>query len=250
MDWSIGGGLRIGGHRGSSASAPENTLASFRRARDAGVDYLELDVRVTRDGVPVVFHDDSVDRTTDGTGAIEELSAAEVAGLDAGAWFGSAFAGERVPTLEAVLGFVEGEPRLGATVEAKGEATGQVIARAIAASPARDRISVCSFDAAELRAARASAPEVPRILILDRDVPGADAVALAHAAGATGVNVPLEWLDEDAVRRLHDVALFVAAGTVDDSAGIARCVGIGVDACDSNRPEVAVPARDGRGPAR
>src|SRR5581483_10843059 len=104
-----------------------------------------------------------------------------------------AFAGERVPTLAEVLAFVEGRPPLGATIEAKGEGTGPVIARAVLGSPARGRLSICSFDPVELRAAAAIAPGMPRVFIADRNRPDADLLAETLAASASACNVPLDW---------------------------------------------------------
>jgi glycerophosphoryl diester phosphodiesterase len=95
--------VRIVAHRGAATVAPENTMAAFRAARDLGADGIELDVHATADGELVVLHDFTVDRTTDGTGRIFELPMAEVGRLDAGSWFGTAFAGEPVPRLSEVL---------------------------------------------------------------------------------------------------------------------------------------------------
>jgi glycerophosphoryl diester phosphodiesterase len=90
--------LFLWAHRGASGFAPENTLAAFRLAERLGAPALELDVHLTADGVPVVLHDDSLDRTTDGRGQVQRLSLAAVRAVDAGRWFAPAFAGERVPS--------------------------------------------------------------------------------------------------------------------------------------------------------
>src|SRR5579863_1834901 len=95
--------MEIFAHRGNSGEAPENTLAAFRQVAGVGADGVEFDVQLSRDGVPVVIHDETVDRTTDGKGAVAGLTLAQLQVLDAGKWFGAAFAGERIPTLEAVL---------------------------------------------------------------------------------------------------------------------------------------------------
>src|SRR3954452_18398025 len=92
-----GGQPLVLGHRGASAYAPENTFAAFDLAVEMGADGIETDVRATRDGVLVLLHDETVDRTTDGTGVVAELNRAQVDALDAGSWFGVAYAGERVP---------------------------------------------------------------------------------------------------------------------------------------------------------
>ena len=91
------------GHRGAREVAPENTLASFHKALELGADGIELDVMLSRDKRVVVIHDRRIDRTTDGTGRVEDLSLAELKALDAGSWFGGDYAGERIPTLEEVV---------------------------------------------------------------------------------------------------------------------------------------------------
>ena len=91
------------GHRGASAFAPENTLSAFELAIEQGADGVELDVRLTKDNIPIVIHDKYVDRTTDGSGKISEFKLNEIRSIDAGRWFGNEFAGERIPTLSEVF---------------------------------------------------------------------------------------------------------------------------------------------------
>ena len=105
-------------HRGASAVAPENTLAAFRAAAEQGARWVELDVALLADGTLVVIHDDSVDRTTSGSGNLGTLNRADLDRLDAGAWFHARFAGERLPTLDETIE-VLGELGLGANVEIK-----------------------------------------------------------------------------------------------------------------------------------
>ena len=105
-------------HRGSSAIAPENTLAAFRRAVSDGADAVELDVHLSKEGEPVVIHDARLSRTTDGRGWVSRTSLRELKRLDAGGWFHRRFAGERVPTLSEV--FEELSGRLGVNIEIKG----------------------------------------------------------------------------------------------------------------------------------
>ncbi len=91
------------GHRGACAYAPENTLASIRKAAAIGLSWVEVDVMLTEDNVPVIFHDETVSRTTNGQGRLREASFAYIDSLDAGAWFHPRFAGEKVPTLQSLL---------------------------------------------------------------------------------------------------------------------------------------------------
>ncbi len=96
------------GHRGTMKFAPENTLAAFDKAIEMGARAVEMDVRVTADGEFVILHDASVDRTTNGRGPVSRMTLAEFKALDAGSWFGPAFAGERAPTLREALRHVKG----------------------------------------------------------------------------------------------------------------------------------------------
>ncbi len=191
--WAAPGtGPRVGGHRGASAVAPENTMASFRAAAASGTDYVELDVQLSLDGELMVYHDETLERTSDGHGRLDRMPAAEPERLDAGTWFGP-------------------------------------------------RLSICSFEAAELRGAAAVAPGVARILIVDRDDRGADLMAAARDAESSGVNVPWDWLDTGTVARLHAAGLLVAGGTI-ELAALPRCLALGIDLVDSNDPGPIVTA--------
>ncbi|HOJ39583.1 MAG TPA: glycerophosphodiester phosphodiesterase family protein [bacterium] len=101
--------VRVIAHRGFSGQYPENTLLSFRKAAELGVDEIEFDLKMTRDGHLVAMHDWTVDRTTSGHGPVSELTLKEVKQLDAGSWFSEEFAGERVPTFEEILSLIPEE---------------------------------------------------------------------------------------------------------------------------------------------
>ncbi len=129
-------------HRGASRVAPENTLAAFRRAEQAGADGLEFDVHLSRDGVPVVIHDESLDRTTDACGPVSALSWDQLQRLDAGSWFSADFAGEAVPNLVEVLRQFAGRLRL--NIEIKDAAAGAAVLETLADFPSAD-VLVSSF---------------------------------------------------------------------------------------------------------
>lgn len=119
------------GHRGAAARAPENTLAGLRRARSLGCRWVEVDVRLTADDRAILFHDDRLERTTDGRGKVGALSLARIRRHDAGSWFDPSFAEERVPTLEEAVTLLA-ELRLGVNIELKSPrgreaATGTVV---------------------------------------------------------------------------------------------------------------------------
>ena len=95
--------MKIAAHRGVSSLAPENTLAAFHKAGEMGCEWIEFDVQLTRDNIPVVIHDRTVKRCTNGSGVISEMDLAELKKLDAGSWFSEAFSNEKIPTLDEVL---------------------------------------------------------------------------------------------------------------------------------------------------
>ena len=162
------------GHRGAAAYAPENTLAGLRKAKALGCRWVEFDVRLTADNQPVLLHDNRLERTTNGRGRASGLPLAAVRRYDAGQWFHSAFAGERVPTLEEALVLLA-ELGLGANVELKAArgneaATGALVAELLArtwpADPAHLLIS--SFQHGALAAARDRAPHIARGILFRR----------------------------------------------------------------------------------
>ncbi len=244
MDWRHPDGTWVGGHRGANAIAPENTFAGFEAARLAGVDYVETDVRTALDGRLVLVHDDTLERTTDGSGAIADRRSNELAGLDAGGWFAARFGGERIPTLDAFLAWIEGVPPLGAILEAKGPGTGGSLAVRIAASPAAARLAICGFSAVELRAARAARPDVVTVLLLDSDdLAAGPALELTLAALADGAALLGPALTSTRLAELRAAGMMVGAGTRNRPVAVRRALDLGVDMLDSDRPGVAVRVR-------
>jgi glycerophosphoryl diester phosphodiesterase len=166
-------------HRGACALAPENTLAAFRLAADAGADGVELDVRATADGHLVVLHDADVSRTTDGAGPVDALTLAQLRRLDAGRWFGPAFAGERVPLLEDVLRWARG--RLLVDVEVKAAGVEDALVEVIRRTGTADQVLVSAFDPQVLLRTRAHAPGLALGLLQ----------VVANPEAAAGLEVPV-----------------------------------------------------------
>jgi glycerophosphoryl diester phosphodiesterase len=179
----------IASHRGGGATAPENTLPAISAALSGGFGYVEVDVALTADGHPVLLHDRKVDRTTDGTGPLADLTLAEVRALDAGSWFDPAYAGTRVPTLAEfldVLAAADGR----AIVELKGTWDAAAVERAMDEIVARGlerSIALASFDARTLALCATASEVVSRLLIL-KHLPK-DAVTAAEQAGVRGIVV-------------------------------------------------------------
>ncbi|CCG41620.1 glycerophosphodiester phosphodiesterase [Magnetospirillum molischianum] len=160
------------GHRGAAGLAPENTLAALRAAARAGAAMVEIDVRLSADGRPVLFHDDDLDRTTNGTGPVAALTRAALAMLDAGSWFGPAFAGEPIPTLEQALTLCL-ELGLAVNIEIKPAAGYEVETARVALSVAaslwpddRPPPLVTSFSSEALKTAREIVPDWSRGLLV------------------------------------------------------------------------------------
>ncbi|MEV1007197.1 glycerophosphodiester phosphodiesterase family protein [Streptomyces sp. NPDC049881] len=213
------------GHRGLMAVEPENTLRSFRRAEEAGVDEVELDVHLSKDGALVVMHDAAVDRTTDGTGLIADLTLAELRALDAGG-------GERVPVFAEAAGAVAGPIQ----AEIKDAAAARVLAREIERLRLRGRITVISFHDAALRETRALLPDVPLALVTGRSTPGAPERAVE--IGASMISCELAHLDTGVVARAHAAGLRVISWTVNTPADLARVRELGLDGVVTDTPEI------------
>lgn len=159
---------RVIGHRGAAGAAPENTLASIAKAKELGAPWIEFDVKLTKDGHAILFHDDRLERTTDGQGAVAATTLADIKRLDAGAWFDHSFRHERVPTFHEALALCA-ELGLGINVEIKPCAqrelqTAQATMTALLDlwPPTMPAPLISSFAPACLRVAREMAPEMPR----------------------------------------------------------------------------------------
>lgn len=226
-----GGHPVVIGHRGSSADEPENTLAAFRTAWSAGVDWVEADVQPTADGIPVLLHDDTVDRTTDGHGAIRELPWATVRDLAVAGRPGA------VPRLSDLLAELTGPRRL--LLEIKGPHTDADLARlltALAQSGADHRVFLQSFERDVLAALRRQAPGRPLGLLvesLDEDDLGA---ALALSAAAVNPPVAAALAAPSTVAALRTAGRAVAVWTANEPAEWTALAAAEVDAVITDRP--------------
>lgn len=257
-------GVAVIAHRGASATAPENTLAAVRAAVAAGADHVEVDVQRTGDGALVVAHDTGLGRTTDaarvfagrGPWRLADLSYAEVRRLDAGAWHGPSYAGERVPTLREVVDVLAGTGT-GLLLEVKAPQLYPGIAGDVAAElraapgyvdseVAAGRLVVQSFDHGVMRTFKDLEPSVPVGLLgtpprrrLPRLATWADQVNPRHSVATPGY-----------VAAAHEVGLRCQVWTVDDPADMTRALALGVDGIITNRPGVLRDLLADREPGR
>ena len=243
----------IVGHRGAAAQHPENTLDSFEAAIAAGADIVELDVRLTADGVPVVLHDADVGATTDGTGFVHHLTLAEVKRLDASGGRGSR---AEVPTLRESLELMSG--RVGVDLEVKNlpgepgfdspreEAARACLSMLDEVSFAGD-VLVSSFNWLSIEHVRRADPGVSTGFLTTASIDAWAALRYVRDRGHAYVLPHVGAILEEAgafVRRAHDEGVRVGTWTVDDPAEVERLFAAGVDAVATNDPGSAVAARE------
>lgn len=250
-----GGTPRLFGHRGAAGVAPENTLASFARAKADGVDVFELDVHATRDGEIVVLHDPTLDRTTDGTGPVVALTFAELARLDAGHGFspdgGRTFPfrgqGIRVPRLAELL---EVFPEVPLNIEIKC-AGAEVIAAVVAmVRAAPSRIVLAAEHDEIMQAIRVAAPEIPTSLATGEV---AAFIGALHAgapptlpASAVALQIPPSFEDvvlvtAESVAAAHALGAEIHVWTINDVAEARRLFDLGCDGIITDVPHVMAP---------
>lgn len=224
-------GMSVIAHRGAAATAPENTLSSIAAGLASDADFVEIDLRLTRDNVAVLMHDSKVDRTTDGSGKVSSLRYRDIQRLDAGSWFGPAFRGERVPTFDEFLEVFLPERAL-AFVELKGVWQApqiEALLARVAELDATPRIVLQSFDQETLRRVVAINPEVAVVALTK--VIDDDLVAFIAELGLDGIGAPLELIEQHQARIAELDALGVAtfAYTLNDEIAWQAAAEAGVD---------------------
>lgn len=236
-------------HRGLSSWAPENTLPAFLRAVEIGADLIELDVTWTSDRELVVLHDDTLDRTTNGSGPVLDRAWTDVAKLDAGAWFDERFAGTRVPTLAAVFALVRDAMPINVEVKAEAvtdDARGGIVDAVLAcvkAAGGSDRVYVSSFDPRALVHARSLAPDIARGVLWDRKAyAGRSPGDVVREHDAIVFSASRREIDAKMVASAHDAGAIVAVYTVNDVADMRRLRALGVDAFFSDRADALLDA--------
>jgi len=228
----------IAGHRGDRSAAPENTLPALQLALDGPMEFVETDVQLTSDGVPVLIHDDTVDRTTTGSGSVSAMSWAELAVLDAGSWFDPAFAGTRIPRLEEFLAILAASDKK-ALLELKGFWTADevsVVSDLLHAHDVQNRVVFASFDFTTLANTQLVAAGIPRVIIR-RDLTGSP-VALASMYGAIAILTTPESVarDEDLVLEMHEAGLGVLLYTLNSKGRWTDALAYGVDGIVTDKP--------------
>jgi glycerophosphoryl diester phosphodiesterase len=239
----LGNRTRVIAHRGFSARAPENTLVAVSSAIRIGADMVEVDVTLTSDGRLVCIHDETLDRTTNGTGIVQDHSLAELQRLDAGSWFSREFYNARIPTLEEVLDLINGRILLNIEIkpEAVTDADGGISALVVQAVIERkmaDQVVVSSFEPRALRQVAAIDYTIVTATLYDEDLQAeASPLDIVAAARSQGFNVSRKQVDGDLVHLCHSNGIPVAVYTVNKTRHMRHMIDLGVHAVFTDHPD-------------
>ena len=243
---ALSGFLNIA-HRGASEYAPENTFAAFDKALDMDVNHVELDVHFSRDGHIVVIHDDSLDRTTDGSGPVADLTLAELRELDAGSWFGAEYAGERIRSLAELFERYKGRLHFHIEIKARpvldtgarAEGLASRVADLVRAYGLTDDVTITSFWRPWLDEVRAYAPELPTGWLVplgptewdDSIIEQAAALGFNQVCPRANITTP------ELVRTLHERGFVVRCHGVFSEDLMRHAVDCGADGMTINFPD-------------
>lgn len=230
--------LRVG-HRGAKGHAPENTLSSFTIAAGMGVNVVETDVHLSKDGQVVLIHDHTVNRTTNGRGYVKDMTLAELKALDAGSWYDQRFAGERIPVLDELL--VWARDRVAIAIEIKNGPIYYpgIAEKVIAALRRHDMLRqaiLISFDHLVVREAKTLAPEVAAGILYVGGL--ADPVGAARAADADALHPHWAYVTADLVRTAHAAGLAISPWNPNDLPTLRMLNELGVDSVGTDYPEL------------
>lgn len=240
-----GDGFVIVAHRGASAVRPENTMAAFEKAVEMGAEMIELDVVMSRDGVPVVFHDARLNRHTNGAGPLRHHSLQQLRELDAGSWFGPEFAGLKIPTLEEVLAFARGTVAL--NIEIKSEAVGESrrggveeqVLKLVRRHEMEEHVLLSSFDYRAVRRFKQMSPHIPAALLYNRGLSGDKLPSeLVSEFGVDALNLNYQQLSDRRLRNMKKYGIPFLVYTVDRRRRMKRVIREGAAGLFTNKPDL------------
>ena len=226
-------------HRGASEYAPENTFAAFDMALDMGVNHVELDVHFSCDGHIVVIHDDTLDRTTDGSGPVAGLTLAELRELDAGSWFGAKYSGEKIRTLAELFERYKGRLHFHIEIKARAEGLASRVADLVRAYGLTEDVTITSFWRPWLDEVRGYAPELTTGWLVplgpvawdDSIIEQAAALGLDQVCPRADITTP------ELVRTLHERGFVVRCHGVYSEELMRHAVDCGADGMTINFPD-------------
>lgn len=232
------------GHRGFSRIAPENTLAAFEAATKFGVDMIELDVTLSKDGKLVVIHDDDLDRTTDGKGPVVKHTLKELKQMDAGSWLKEKFKGSKIPTLEEVFNQFGNKVMINVEIKEPTHPTISVVEKVVDLIQKRNlapSVVISSFNHDVLKKVHSLDNSLKIAVLTDKSLDKIDAVELTKSLHGISFNPDSQHITKEAVDKLHEAGLLVLpwSHTPDDNPKtIQKLLDIGVDGIFTNHPDV------------
>lgn len=221
--------IEVTGHRGAALLEPENTLRSIRKAIELRCDRVEIDVHHCKSGELVVIHDETVERTTNGTGRVADLTFHEIRRLDAGK-------GERVPILQEVIDTVRDQIIL--QIELKGPGTAAAVVEHIRRNAMEREIVVTSFHADRVQEAKTAIPEL-KVGLLASHLDNSP-LEVARQMGASALHLHHSKVSPEIVRQAHEMGLELRVWNIDDEPRIREVVPMSVDGIGSNRPDLLI----------
>lgn len=234
---------KVIGHRGAAAYAPENTLEGIATAADLGVEWVEFDVKLTKDSVPILFHDETLDRTTNGSGNVADVTYEDIRQLEAGSWFSDGFAGIKIPTLEEAVDVLI-RHNLGLNLEIK-PCPGREKETAEAALDVlsqiwddHNRLLISSFQHVSLEAARDMAPDWARGYLIGGDQMPDNWREMADYLDATTMNIGSRLITRELCDEIMDLEMPILVYTVNQPDEARRLQQWGVDCVFSDTPDI------------
>mgnify|MGYP003288569406 CR=1 FL=1 len=235
------------GHRGASAVAPENTMAAFREAIAVGADGIEFDVRLTRDGVPVIIHDSTIRRTGGQPHRVGDLKWAEITKVDVGSWFSGSFANETIPSLEDLFSWFQSNDatlylEMKCDAPAEFAPLAEACSRAIKEHSLRDRVFVECFQLTALRILREIDSDINRVALFEPSLfspslfSDESVINKATDVGAAALALHHRLASPQLIEKAKVAGMHVAVWTVDDPKWIKHAQRIGIDALITNDP--------------
>lgn len=240
-------------HKGASGYAPENTLPALIKAMELGANYLEIDVHQSRDSQIIVIHDSDVDRTTDGSGSVDNMTIAELKQLDAGSWFDPKFAGTTIPTLQEVIDVINSNVNLIIEVKVGSEhypGIEENIVSLVKQNKVESQVILKSFSIDILKRFQSLAPEIPRLYVFVLHFPGINLTLdkwinfidiYENPADVQMFQAHSWFIDKSMIEETHAQSLKIIAWNVNTLEEIEAMLHLGVDGIETDYPDRVLP---------
>lgn len=226
--------MKIIGHRGAAGLAPENTFASFDLALQLGVNAIEIDIRRTKDGKLVIFHDDHIERTTNGTGVLQEMKWPQLRNLDAGSWFDPKYSGERIPLLTEFLKRYQNKTRI--ETEVKQPGIEEKVLQAVSDQNLLDSMTFTSFDFSTVAHIKELTPQAA-VGFLTSDISD-ETIERVKKANITQFSPEASKVTKSLVDKWHSEGLYVRVWGIEDTTIMKQAIAAGVDGMTVDFPNL------------